>query len=127
MNILTSGAEHKNWKEVTSLFSIVHQLCKQLNSTKEEYEKVTNWILKLCQEQEIGKYFLEIRCDFGMDCPFTTCEKSGRTGVCILQKRPCGLFCLVTRFIFRMYNNVYLQFLHFIHVTKNLKRRLKTK
>jgi hypothetical protein len=50
-----STEENKNWKEVASLLNIIHQLCKQLTYNSDQYDKVTNWILKLCQEQEIGK------------------------------------------------------------------------
>ena len=55
INILSSTEESKNWKEVASLLNIIHQLCKQLTYNSDQYDKVTNWILKLCQEQEIGK------------------------------------------------------------------------
>ncbi|CAC5388853.1 FANCI [Mytilus coruscus] len=53
INILSSTEEGKHWKEVASLLNIIHQLCKQMTHTSDQYDKVTNWILKLCQEQEI--------------------------------------------------------------------------
>ncbi|VDI13191.1 fanconi anemia group I protein [Mytilus galloprovincialis] len=53
INILSSTEEGKHWKEVASLLNIIHQLCKQMTHTSDQYDKVTSWILKLCQEQEI--------------------------------------------------------------------------
>lgn len=55
MNILKSEGEDKNMKEVHLLLGIVQVLCRQLYSTSSQFERVLDWIHKLCMEQSIGE------------------------------------------------------------------------
>lgn len=53
MNILKSEGEDKNMKEVQLLLGIVQVLCRQLYSTGNQFQRVLEWVHKLCTEQSI--------------------------------------------------------------------------
>ncbi|XP_062569094.1 Fanconi anemia group I protein-like [Saccostrea cucullata] len=53
MNILKSDSEDKNMKEVQLLLGIIQILCKQLYSSGNQFEKVLDWVHKICTEQSI--------------------------------------------------------------------------
>lgn len=53
MNLLSVDEEEHNWKEVTHLLTIVQLLCRELFATNGQFEKVLDWIHKICTEQTI--------------------------------------------------------------------------
>lgn len=82
MNILKSEGEDKNMKEVQLLLGIVQVLCRQLYSTGNQFQRVLEWVHKLCTEQSIGGYSLciylvMIYWQFWRACFFLICSDIG--------------------------------------------------
>ncbi|OWF38448.1 Fanconi anemia group I protein-like [Mizuhopecten yessoensis] len=53
MNLLSVEEDDHNWKEVAHLLTIIQLLCRELTSTNGQFEKVLDWIHKICTEKAI--------------------------------------------------------------------------
>lgn len=88
MNILKSEGEDKNMKEVQLLLGIVQVLCRQLYSTGNQFQRVLEWVHKLCTEQSIGRYS---RCIYMYMYLVTICWQFWSAWVFFLMRSFIGL------------------------------------
>jgi len=52
--VLTAGGDDRPLHDVSTLLTMIGQLCQQLSGTSSAVADVESWLIRLCKEQAVG-------------------------------------------------------------------------